>query len=184
MTHMKRFSLLILVLAPVFGCALDDSSPVGKADGGGGGSTPMGSGGAAGKGGSGTAGSGGRGSNGGNAGVGGGGGMAGTAGGKGGAGGTSEPGGASDRAARPACPMLRTTAPAPTWASTWAYPKPPLAPATLSSSTAPPTPPRGASSENDFTLEAWIKAGGQSLTGTQFWNGNGLIYSESRGRGR
>jgi hypothetical protein len=35
--------------------------------------------------------------------------------------------------------------------------------------------------ENDFTLEAWIKAAGPSLGGNMFWQGNGLIYSDIGG---
>jgi hypothetical protein len=35
--------------------------------------------------------------------------------------------------------------------------------------------------QNDFTIEAWIKTSTTSLTGTHFWEGNGLIYADVRG---
>src|SRR5439155_22926340 len=35
--------------------------------------------------------------------------------------------------------------------------------------------------QDDFTLEAWIKPSGASLTGTQFFQGNGLIYADIGG---
>ena len=35
--------------------------------------------------------------------------------------------------------------------------------------------------QDDFTIEAWIKPAGASMTGTQFFNGNGLIYADVGG---
>jgi hypothetical protein len=35
--------------------------------------------------------------------------------------------------------------------------------------------------QDDFTLEAWIKADGPSPTGSNFWNGNGIIYADIQG---
>jgi hypothetical protein len=33
--------------------------------------------------------------------------------------------------------------------------------------------------QDDFTLEAWIKAGGPSPVGNNFWNGHGIIYADT-----
>jgi hypothetical protein len=35
--------------------------------------------------------------------------------------------------------------------------------------------------QDDFTIEGWIKTSAPSLTGTRFWEGNGLFYADVRG---
>jgi hypothetical protein len=32
--------------------------------------------------------------------------------------------------------------------------------------------------QDDFTIEAWLKAAGPSPTGTNYWNGNGIVYAD------
>src|SRR5206468_8496818 len=36
--------------------------------------------------------------------------------------------------------------------------------------------------QDDFTIEAWIRTATQSLTGTRFFDGNGLFYADVMGR--
>jgi hypothetical protein len=35
--------------------------------------------------------------------------------------------------------------------------------------------------QDDFTIEAWIRAAGPSLAGTNFWEGTGLVYADTPG---
>jgi hypothetical protein len=37
--------------------------------------------------------------------------------------------------------------------------------------------------QDDFTIEGWIKSTATSLTGTRFWQGNGLFYADVMGAG-
>jgi hypothetical protein len=174
---MRACAWLIIAASSAIGCALDDSSPVTQPDGGAGN----------GAGGAGTTSGGGRGATGGGGGASAGTGRGGTAG-AAGAAGTMGAGGEAGSSAESGAAGSGGAAGAPDSGDASAdigidmgFPEASTCAgyAFQFDGTTYATARRLV--ESDFTLEAWIKAGGPSLTGAQFWNGNGLIYSDLGG---
>jgi len=175
---MERSALPILVAALALGCTLDDPVIVAKQDGAGGSKQTGGSSGSANSGGAGTggvAGSGGQETMGGSGGVGGGAGSAGVgvADASAGSGGTGVGLDASNDVPDEVIqPDVAPEAGLPEASTCAGY--------ALEFDGATYVSVRRLV-ETDFTLEAWIKAAGPSLTGTMFWNGNGLVYADIGG---
>jgi hypothetical protein len=176
---MERSALPILVAALALGCALEDTIDVTKPDGAGGSTQTGGSSGSANNGGGpgtgGAAGSGGQATMGGSGGVGGGAGSAGV----GGADASAGSGGmgsgldaSSDVPNEVIQPDVAPEAGLPEASTCAGY--------ALEYDGATYVSVRRLV-ENDFTLEAWIKAAGPSLTGAMFFEGNGLIYADVGG---